>query len=141
MNHFWETCDAFVYGMALRLVLYHSVLSIILIKGLLEPAHSCYGLSLYWVLGLIEYRYSWIWFVWTFKTYGINLLLFLGSCVIRKLAHSLWWELEKKLCGLEVQWAGVIRQIMSFLLVRVCGAEGGLGGHNQASNVALVAKC
>ena len=29
---------------------------------------------------------------------------------------------------------------MSFLLVRVCGAEGGLGGHDQASNVALVAK-
>ena len=29
---------------------------------------------------------------------------------------------------------------MSFLLVCVCGAEGGLGGHNQASNVALVAK-
>ena len=30
---------------------------------------------------------------------------------------------------------------MSFLLVRVCvcGAEGGLGGHDQASNVALVA--
>ena len=32
---------------------------------------------------------------------------------------------------------------MSFLLVLcvcVCGAEGGLGGHDQASNVTLVAK-
>ena len=28
------------------------------IKGLLEPAHSCYGLSLYRFLGLVEYRYS-----------------------------------------------------------------------------------
>ena len=47
----------------------------------------------------------------------------------------------KRLCGLEVEWAEVIRQTVSFLLVCVCvcGAEGGLGGHDQASNVALVA--
>ena len=71
--------------------------------------HSWYGLSLYWFLGLVEYRYSWIRFMWTFKTFGINFLLFLGSCVIRKLVHSSWWELEKRLCGLEVGWAAVIR--------------------------------
>ena len=49
---------------------------------------------------------------------------------------------EKRLCGLEVGWAEVIRQTVSFLLVCVCvwGAEGGLGGHDQASNVALAAK-
>lgn len=43
--------------------------------------------------------------------------------------------------GLEVGWAVVIRQTVSFLLVRVvCGAKGGLGGHNQASNIALETK-
>ena len=44
--------------------------------------------------------------------------------------------------GLEVGWAEVIRQTVSFLLVCVCvcGAEIGLGGHNQVSNVALAAK-
>ena len=66
-------------------------------KGLLEPAHSCYGLGLHWFLGLAEYWYGWIRFMWTFKTFGINFLLFLGSCVIRKLVHSSWWELEKSL--------------------------------------------
>ena len=34
--------------------------------------------------------------MWAFKTYGINSLLFLGSCVIRKLVLLSWWELEKK---------------------------------------------
>ena len=90
------------------------------IKGLLEPAHSCYGLSLYWFLRLAEYRYSWIQFMWTFRTFGINFLLFLDSCVIRKLVHSSWWELKKRLCGLKVGWAEVIRQTVSFLLVCVC---------------------
>ena len=80
------------------------------IKGLLEPAHSCYGLGLHWFLGLAEYRCRWIRFMWTFKTFGINFLLFLGSCVIRKLLHSSWWELEKSLYELEVGWAEVIRQ-------------------------------
>ena len=44
--------------------------------------------------------------------------------------------------GLEVGWAEVIGQTVSFLLVCVCvcGAEGGLGGHNQASDVAPAAK-
>ena len=39
-------------------------------------------------------------------------------------------------------WAEVIRQTVSFLLVCVCVcvAEGGLSGHNQESNAALVAK-
>ena len=55
--------------------------------------------------------------MWTSKTYGINSLLFLGSRVIRKLVRSLWWELEKSFCGLEVGWAEVIRQTVSFLLV------------------------
>ena len=32
------------------------------------------------------------------------------------------------------------RQCPFFLGVCVCGAEGGLGGHNRASNVALQAK-
>ena len=90
------------------------------IKGLLEPAHSCYGLSLYWFLRLAEYRYSWIQFMWTFKTFGINFILFLDSCVIRKLVHSSWWELKKTLCGMKVGWAEVIRQTVSFLLVCVC---------------------
>ena len=45
-------------------------------------------------------------------------------------------------CGLEVGWAEIIRQTVSFLLVCVCvcGVEGGLGGHNQASNIPLAAK-
>ena len=49
---------------------------------------------------------------------------------------------KKNLCGLEVGWAEIIRQTVSFLLVCVCvcGAEGGLCGHDQASNVALAAK-
>ena len=35
----------------------------------------------------------------------------------------------------------VVRQTLSFFVgVCVCGAEGGLGGHDQASNVALAAK-
>ena len=51
------------------------------IKGLLEPAHSCYGLSLYWFLGLDEYRYSWIRFMWTFKTYGINVFFYFWAGV------------------------------------------------------------
>ena len=40
-------------------------------------------------------------------------------------------------------WAEVIRQKVFFLsvCVGVCGAEGVLGGHDQASNVALEAKC
>ena len=82
------------------------------IKELLEPAHSCYGLALHLFLGLDEYRYSWIRFMWTFNIFGINFLLFLGSCVIRKLMHSSWWKLER--------WAEVIRQTVSFLLVCVC---------------------
>ena len=89
------------------------------IKRLLKPAYSCYGLSLYWFLGLVDYRYGWLRFMWTFKNYGINFLLFFGSCVIIKLVYSSWWELEKKLCGLEVGWAGVIRQTVSFLSVCV----------------------
>ena len=50
--------------------------------------------------------------------------------------------MEKRLCGLEVGGAEVTGQTVSFLLmcVGVCGAEGGLGGHNQASKVALAAK-
>ena len=54
------------------------------IKGLLELAHSCYGLSLHCFLGLAEFRYSWIRFMWTFKTFEINFLLLLDSCVIKK---------------------------------------------------------
>ena len=92
------------------------------IKRHLEPTHSCYGLSLHWFLGLAEYRYSWIRFMWTFKTFGINFLLFLGSCVIRKVMHSSWWELEKGLCGVEVGWAEVIRQCPFRWCVYVCGA-------------------
>ena len=92
------------------------------IKRLLEPAHSCYGLSLHWFLGLAEYRYSWIRFMWTFKTFGINFLLFLGSCVIRKVVHLSWWKLEKGWCGVEVGWAEVIRQCPFRWCVYVCGA-------------------
>ena len=92
------------------------------IKRHLEPAHSCYGLSLHWFLGLAEYRYSWNRVMWTFKTFGINFLLFLGSCVIRKVVHSSWWELEKGLCGVEVGWAEVIRQCPFRWCVYVCGA-------------------
>ena len=65
------------------------------IKGLLEPAHSCYGLGLHFLdllnIGTVEFG------MWTFKTFGMNFLLFLGSCVIRKFVHSSWWELEKSL--------------------------------------------
>ena len=52
------------------------------------------------------------------------------------------WELEIRLCGLEVGWAEVIRQKVPFLLVCVpCLWDGGgLGGHDQASNVALAGK-
>ena len=89
------------------------------IKGLLEPAHSYHALSLYWFLGLAEYRYSWIQFMWFFKTYRINFFYFGGSCVMR--------IGKKPLCGLEVGWVEVIRQSVSFLLVcvYVCGAGGG----------------
>ena len=72
---------------------------------------------IYWTR--VKYRYSWIQFMWTFKTYRINFILFLGSCVMRKLVHSSWWELEKSLFGLEVGWAEVIRQTETFLLVCV----------------------
>ena len=78
------------------------------IKGLLEPAHSCYGLNLQFLdllnIGIVEFG------MWAFKTFGVNFLLFLGSCVIRKFVHSSWWELEKSLYELEVGWAEVIRQ-------------------------------
>ena len=96
--------------LSLRIINYYRI------KGLLEPADSCYGLmlSLYWVLGLVEFRYSWIRFMLTFKTLGVNFLLFLGSCVIRKLVHSSWWELEKRLCGLKVGWAEVVRRKSHF---------------------------
>ena len=93
------------------------------IKGLLEPAHSCYGLSLYWFLRLAEYRYSWIQFMWTFKTFGINFILFLDSCVIRKLVHSSWWELKKRCVGW--RWDGqrsLGRQFPFCWCVYVCGA-------------------
>ena len=96
-----------------------------------------------WFLGLDEYRYSWIRFMWTFKTYGINFFfLFLGSCVIRKLLHSSWWELEKKLV-----WAGGgmgrdhWADSVLFVGVSVCvfmGRRVGWVWHNQASNVALL---
>ena len=56
--------------------------------ALLEPAHSCFGLGLYRFLGFVEYRYSWIRFMWTFKTLRINSLLFLGSCEMKKFAGS-----------------------------------------------------
>ena len=53
---------------------------------------SLFILRLRFVLisGLIESRYSWFQFMWTFKTYGINFLLFLDCCVIRKLMHTIW---------------------------------------------------
>ena len=39
------------------------------------------------------------------------------------------WELEKKnLCGLEMGWAEIIRQTVSFLLVFVCLWGGGWAG-------------
>ena len=62
--------------------------------------------------------------------------------MIRKLCIRRDGNWKKNLCGLEVGWAEIIRQTVSFLLVRgcVCGAEGGLGGHDQASNVAQAAK-
>ena len=53
----------------------------------------------------------------TFNTYGINSLLFLVSCVIRKLVRSSSRELGKRLCGLAVGWAEVIGQTVSLLLV------------------------
>ena len=43
--------------------------------------------------------------------------------------HSSLWELVKRLCGLEVGWAEVIRQTASFLLVCVfVGRRMGLVG-------------
>ena len=74
------------------------------IKGLLEPAHSYRGLSLYWFLGLAEYRYSWIQFMWFFKTYRINFFYFGVSCVIRKCVHSSRWESEKSRCAVLSMW-------------------------------------
>ena len=46
------------------------------------------------------------------------------------------------MCGLEVGGAEVTGRHVLFVdeCVGVCGAEGGLGGHNQASKVALAAK-
>ena len=62
--------------------------------------------------------------------------------MIRKLCIRRDGNWKKNLCGLEVGWAEIIRQTVSFLLARVCacGAEGGLGGHDQASNVTQAAK-
>ena len=62
--------------------------------------------------------------------------------MIRKLCIRRDGNWKKNLCGLEVGWAEIIRQTVSFLLVCVCvcGVEGGLGGHNQASNIPLAAK-
>ena len=51
--------------------------------------------------------------------------------------------IEKKKCGLQVGWAEIIRQTVSFFVsvcACVCGVEGGLGEQNQASDVALQAK-
>ena len=51
--------------------------------------------------------------------------------------------IEKKTCGLQVGWAEIIRQTVSFFVcvcACVCGVEGGLGKQNQASDVALQAK-
>ena len=55
--------------------------------------------------------------MWNFKTYGINFLFFLGSCVIRKLVHLSWWELESVCAG-----GGMGRgyKADSFLFVGVC---------------------
>ena len=51
--------------------------------------------------------------------------------------------MKKKTCGLQVGWAEIIRQTVSFFVsvfACVCGVEGGLGEQNQASDVALQAK-
>ena len=42
--------------------------------------------------------------------------------------HLSRWELEIRLCELEVGWAEVIRQTVSFLLVCVCLWGGGWAG-------------
>ena len=79
-----------------------------------------------------------------FQTSGINFLLCFGQLCDKKTCAFVVMGTEKRLCGLEVGWAEVIRQTVSFLLgcvcvcVCVCRAEGGLRGHNQASNVALL---
>ena len=69
--------------------------------------------------------------MWTFKTYGINFFfLFLGSCVIRKLLHSSWWELEKKTC-VGWRWDGqrsLGRQCPFCWCVCVCLWGGGWAG-------------
>ena len=70
-------------------------------------------------------------------------LLFLGSCAIKKTCVFVVMGIVKKTCGLQVGWAEIIRQTVSFFVcvcACVCGVEGGLGKQNQASDVALQAK-
>ena len=91
------------------------------IKWLLEPAHLCYGLSLYWYLGLVEYKYSRTRFFVKFQDFWNKFSFLFGQL----------WELEIRLCGLEVGWAEVIRQAVSFLLadsVTLCVWGGGWAG-------------
>ena len=55
-----------------------------------------------------------------FQTSGINFLLCFGQLCDKKTCAFVVMGTEKRLCGLEVGWAEVIRQTVSFLLGCVC---------------------
>ena len=66
-----------------------------------------------------------------------------GQLCDKKTCAFVVMGIEKKTCGLQVGWAEIIRQTVSFFVcvcACVCGVEGGLGEQNQASDVALQAK-
>ena len=72
----------------------------------------------------------------------INSLLFLGQLRDKKTCAFIVMRIGKR-----VVWGwrkdgqmSLGRQCPFCWCVSVCGAEGGLGGHNQASNIALAAK-
>ena len=71
----------------------------------------------------------------------INSLLFFGQLCDKKTCVFVVMRIGKRVVWAEgrmgrCHWADSVL----FVGVSVCGAEGGLGGHNQASNIALAAK-
>ena len=53
----------------------------------------------------------------------------------KKLVHSSWWELEKRLCGLQVGWAEIIRQTVSFFVCMCVFVGWRVGGWVRKSGI------
>ena len=105
----------------------------------MEPAHSSYGLSCIDFLDLLILNSV----NENFQDFWNKFSLIFGQLCDNKTCAFVMMGIGKK-----VVWAGGGRGrgywADSVLFVDVCvgvrGAEGGLGGHNQASKVALAAK-